>query len=97
MQMVPMHRARTAVTRSSSLHALSTSPPRARARRRRSEGAMPPRLTDEVFERLERDSFAVVHSFLPADQLAEIATAVRELHPKGGPLSLAFPYLIPTR
>ena len=49
------------------------------------------RLTDEVFERLERDSFAVVHRYLPADQLAEIATAVRALHPRGGPHSLAFP------
>jgi hypothetical protein len=51
-----------------------------------------PRLTDDVFARLERDSFAVVPSFLAADQLAEIAAAVRELHPPGGPRSLAFPY-----
>ena len=59
------------------------------------------RLTDDVFARLERDSFAVVPSFLPAGQLSEIAEAVRALHPPGGAAvdgnpsgarSCAFPY-----
>ena len=50
------------------------------------------RLTDAVFERLERDSFAVVPGFLPPDQLASLAQAVKGLHPRGGARSLAFPY-----
>ena len=52
-----------------------------------------PRLTSAVFDRLERDSFAVVPNFLPPDQLAEIAAAVRAIHWRGGgPRSVAFPY-----
>ena len=52
----------------------------------------PPRLTDAVFAQLELNSFAVVDNFLPPDTLVEVAAAIRSLHPRGGPRSLAFPY-----
>ena len=59
-----------------------------------------PRLTDEVFARLERDSFALIPSFLPPQQLTAMRAAIERIHPPfgsperepGAPSSVAFPY-----